>query len=55
MIEGIELIDLIEGVELINMIEGIELNRGRGDGVAGDNKKAHRGGWAYLFDADDYW
>jgi hypothetical protein len=45
---------LIEGVELIDLIEGIELIEGGGDGVAGDNKKAHRGGWAFLFDADDY-
>jgi hypothetical protein len=33
---------------------GDRVDRGRGDEVAGDNKKAHRGGWAFLFDADDY-
>jgi hypothetical protein len=51
---GIEGIDLIEGVEVIDLIEGVELNREGGDGVSGDNKKANRGGWAFLFDADDY-
>lgn len=45
---------MLEGIELIDLIEGIELIEGGRDGVAGDNKKAHRGGWASLFDADDY-